>query len=191
LSELPDLPKRTDRERTFLLPADAFRVLANMENPELYAVFPYRLLGVGRADLEMARETFARRANRHNVCWWQDDIQMACLGLAAEARRNVAGRLSTSNPDFRFPAMWGPFSDEIPDMDHGGVGQMALQYMLMQPLGEKILLFPAWPKDWDVEFKLHAAKNTIVEGVFRDGKLERLTVTPQFRAGDIVELQPQ
>jgi hypothetical protein len=191
LGELPELPAKTDGGKTFLLPADSFSKLNNFENPELYAVFPYRLFGVGREGMEIALETFHRRVNRRNTCWWQDDIHMACLGLAAQARQNVAGRLADSNVSFRFPAMWGPTNDEIPDMDHGGVGQIALQYMLLQSLGDKLLLFPAWPKQWNVEFKLHAPKQTVVEGVFRDGKLQQLKVTPESRAKNLVKLEPQ
>jgi len=191
LGELPEVPSKTVGGKTFLLPAETFTNHANVENPELYAVFPYRLFGAGRDGLEIARETFNRRENRHNTCWWQDDIDMACLGLAAQARQNVAGRFASINGSFRFPAMWGPGNDEIPDMDHGGVGQMALQYMILQPLGDKFLLFPAWPKQWNVEFKLHAPKQTVVEGIYRDGKLEQLKVTPESRAKDLIKLEPQ
>jgi hypothetical protein len=28
--------------------------------------------------------------------------------------------------------------------------------MLMQTVGRKILLLPAWPKNWNADFKLHA-----------------------------------
>ncbi|MBN1417944.1 MAG: PDZ domain-containing protein, partial [Planctomycetes bacterium] len=54
-----------------------------------------------------------------------------------------------------------------------------------------MLLFPAWPREWDVEFKLHAPYRTVVEGVYRAGKLERLAVTPQERAGDLLNLLPE
>ena len=62
---------------------------------------------------------------------------------------------------------------------------MALQVMLLQAENKRILLFPAWPEDWNVSFKLHAPYNTTVEGVFRDGKLERLVVLPEERAKDV------
>ena len=39
---------------------------------------------------------------------------------------------------------------------------IGLQEMLLQTDG-KNLLFPAWPKDQDVHFKLHAPYNTTVE----------------------------
>jgi hypothetical protein len=65
-----------------------------------------------------------------------------------------------------------------------------LQAMLLQYEDEKILLFPTWPKEWDVDFKLHAPYNTVVEGTYRNGKLERLNVTPESRAKDIIQMLP-
>ena len=65
---------------------------------------------------------------------------------------------------------------------------VGLQDMLMQVVDDKILLFPAWPKDWDCEFKLHAPNHTTVEGVLKGGRLEKLTVTPQARAKDVVNM---
>ena len=57
--------------------------------------------------------------------------------------------------------------------------------MLIQPRGDKILLLPAWPREWNVSFRLHAPKNTVVEGEYRDGKMVRLEVTPESRRGDV------
>ena len=88
--------------------------------------------------------------------------------------------------DFRFPAMWGPNYDWTPDQDHGSNILTTLQFMLLQSEGDKIYLLPAWPKDWNVSFKLHAPKNTTVEGVYRAGKLEQLKVTPESRRQNIV-----
>jgi hypothetical protein len=66
---------------------------------------------------------------------------------------------------------------------------MALQTMLVQADDGKIRLLPAWPEDWDVAFKLHAPKNTIVEGAVRGGKLVQLNVTPKSREQDVVVIQ--
>lgn len=107
------------------------------------------------------------------------------MGLTDIASRYTAKNFSTHHRGSRFPAFWGPNFDWVPDQDHGSVAVMALQTMLMQSEGRRILLFPAWPKEWDVEFKLHAPMNTTVEGVYRDGKLERLKVVPESRAKDV------
>ena len=63
---------------------------------------------------------------------------------------------------------------------------IGVQEMLMQTVDDKIYLLPAWPKTWDVNFKLHAPGNTIVECVYRNGKVEKLEITPQIRAKDVI-----
>ena len=87
---------------------------------------------------------------------------------------------------YRFPTMWGPNYDWVPDQDHGSVALIALQRMLLQYEEDDIYLLPAWFKEWDVDFKLHAPNNTIVEGTVKNGEITRLKVTPEERAKDIV-----
>jgi hypothetical protein len=62
---------------------------------------------------------------------------------------------------------------------------IGLQEMLMQTVDKKIYLFPAWPVNWDVSFKLHAPYNTIVEGVLNNGQIVSLKVTPEMRRKDV------
>jgi len=171
-----------------LRPADKISGAANSENPELYAVFPFRLYGVGRPDLAMARATFEKRVNRHNRGWCQDSIQAACLGLGDEAGRLVAARAAQINQGHRFPVMWGPNFDWIPDQDHGVNILTTVQSMLLQSDGAKLYLLPAWPKDWNAVFKLHAPNNTTVAGEVRDGRVMSLTVTPKSRTADVVDM---
>jgi len=63
---------------------------------------------------------------------------------------------------------------------------IGLQEMLMQTIGDQIVLFPAWPKEWDVDFKLHAPGNTLVECCFKEGKIIQLKVVPESRLKDVV-----
>jgi hypothetical protein len=63
--------------------------------------------------------------------------------------------------------------------------------MLLQSDGEKVFLLPAWPEDWDVEFKLHAPGRTVIEGVYRNGKMESLRVTPKSRRADVQLCAPK
>jgi hypothetical protein len=191
LGILPAIPRRKIAESWVLSPAEAFRTQRNQENPELYAVFPYRLYGVGKPDLELARRTFEARQFKGNVGWEQDDTQAAFLGLAEEARKRLVDRAGRKDPNSRFPAFWGPNFDWVPDQDHGGNILMTLQTMLLQCEGREIRLFPAWPKEWNAEFKLHAPDRTTVEGSWRDGRLERLNVKPSRRAKDVIVLDPQ
>ncbi len=190
-AELPPVPTRRVRDHTVLSPAGEIGPKHNSENPELYAIFPYRLFGVGKDRLDLARHTYRQRIHKGTGGWQQTAIQAAMLGLAGDAARMVTRNFKTKHDGSRFPAFWGPNFDWVPDQDHGSVTMIALQQMLMQTDGKKIIVFPAWPKDWDVEFKLHAPYNTTVEGAYRDGALEPLTVTPASRAEDVVRMEPR
>ncbi len=62
---------------------------------------------------------------------------------------------------------------------------LQLQEMLMQTEGRTILLFPCWDPVLDVDFKLHAPFDTVVEVCLRNGVVERLDVTPESRRADV------
>jgi hypothetical protein len=191
LAKIPPVPTREHEGQKLLAAAQEFSSRNNCENPELYAIFPYRLYGVGRPDLELARHSFDARLVKGSAGWQPDPVQSAMLGLAEQAARFVVSRFSTKDPGSRFPAFWGPNFDWTPDQCHGGNAMLGLQAMVMQPCGEKIYLLPAWPKGWDVEFKLHAPRSTTIEGVYHGGRWEQLKVTPEARAADVIQCQPQ
>lgn len=71
----------------------------------------------------------------------------------------------------RFPSFWGPGFDWTPDHNWGGSGMIALQEMLLQTPGGNPLRLPAWPKDWDVDFRLWAPGQTLVNVCYEGGKL--------------------
>ena len=89
------------------------------------------------------------------------------------------------NSGRRFPAFWGPGFDWVPDHNWGGSGMIGMQEMLVQTNDKRILLFPAWPKDKDVHFKLHAPFSTTVEAELKDGKVILLKVLPEERKKDV------
>jgi hypothetical protein len=192
LGDLPPVPSRTEADGlNVLLPADVYTSKANRENPELYAIFPYRLYGVDKPDLDVGLNTYAQRVCTGHNCWGQDGTESAFLGLAGAAAIDVSRRFCIVDPQYRFPIMYGPYADETPDLDNGGNAMMTLLTMLLQCEGDKILLFPAWPKGWNVEFKLHAPRNTTIEGIYLDGKVTELKVSPESRSKDVVQMTPQ
>ena len=186
ITELPEIPMQKVDGEKLLAPAYEYSGKQNIENPELYAIFPYRRFGVGKKDLEMARKTFDNRAIKHTGGWQQNAIKAAYLGLAEEAAKLTSQNFNASTTYYRFPTMWGPNYDWTPDQCHGSVAMTALQRMLLQYEGDEIYLFPAWPKHWDVEFKLYAPKNTIIEATLKNGEITRLKVTPGERENDII-----
>lgn len=194
LDKLPPLPTRTYvwEQKTELLPALQYDTCSNSENPELYAVFPYRLYGIGKPNLETALVTWENRRVKRTGCWTQDPIQAALLGLTEQVQTYLIKNattmdISTKHPkNIRLSAFVGPNFDWIPDMDHGGVTSVGLQQMLMQCEDSVIRLLPAWPKDWNVNAKLHAPKNTTVQFSYQNGKITQLNVNPDHRKNDII-----
>lgn len=184
LGRLPDITIRDGK----IQPALHYERVNNTETMQLYPVFPWRMYGIGRPDLDIARNTYLNDSLaiqfRSHVGWKQDLIWAACLGLTDEAKRLL--ELKMGNGPHRFPAFWGPGFDWTPDHNWGGSGMIGMQEMLMQEAGNKIYLFPAWPREWDVRFKLHASDNTIVEAELQGGKVVNVKVTPQSRQQDIV-----
>ena len=191
----------------------------NMELPQLYPVFPFKLYGIGRPELELAQNTWKygysdEMRQKSYFGWFQGGIFAACLGLSDEAKEYLLATLlhptwpdpsghemalerskislwplRWMNPDWelpRYPVFYDTQDfNQRPDLDHGSSGMIQLQQMLMQTVGDRILLFPAWPKDWDVDFKLHAPSQTVVEVSMRDGKIINLHVIPESRRNDI------
>lgn len=183
---LPPLPLKQEGDKTFVIPAETFKPQRNnCENTELYAIWPFQCFGVGRPQLATGVETFHRRIEKASIGWQYDGQCAAILGLTDEARHILLGKVGNSNAGHRFPAMWGPNYDWLPDQDHGSNIMLTLQHMLLASRNEKIFILPAWPQDWDVSFKLRAPHNTTVECVYRNGKIEKLGVTPESRRGDV------
>ena len=169
-------------------PALHYERVQNTETMQLYPVFPWRIYGVGRPDLDIARNTYLNDTLavqfRSHVGWKQDAIWAACLGMTDEAEQLITKKLADGR--HRFPAFFGPGFDWTPDHNWGGSGMIALQEMLMQEADGKIYLFPAWPRKWDVSFKLHASGSTVVEAELKDGRVTRISVTPEARRQDVV-----
>lgn len=159
---------------------------SNCENPELFPIWPFRIFGIDRPMIEEARNAYQLRGSHNDVGWGYDSNAAALLGLTSEAKRILKVKIANSNAAYRWPATWGPNFDWLPDHCHGGNLMATTNYMLLQHSGEKILLLPAWPKDWDVSFKLHAPRRTTVEATVRGGKLVNLKVEPESRRKDVV-----
>jgi hypothetical protein len=124
-------------------------------------------------------------------CWTQDQIHWAYAGQAAEAARGLARRFRTASTMCRFPMYGKEGPDSCPDFDHFGAGSVALQRMLVQEANGKILLLPAWPAAWDVDFKLHLTASATISATVKDGKLIAWDIQPTSRMKDVVVCEPQ
>jgi hypothetical protein len=194
---LPDLPVGERDGRRSLLIADSYEQTYNAwEFPEMYAAWPYRRVGVtvpgtlelARTTLDTIQKPWADKVLHHDFSWMPNIVNAASAGRTDRAAALLVDKMSDRKAQVRFPAFFGPGHDWLPDHNWGGSGTTGLQEMLLQPdaAGEKLHLLPAWPRDWDVEFKLHAPRATTIELTYRDGKIERLDVTPASRRADLV-----
>ena len=188
LKRIPPIAFREKEGHKTISPAWVWSRINNQEIPQLYPVYPWGLYGIGKPDLDVAINTWKYGTDNPNqknfISWHQDAIFCARLGLTEDASAITIKKLQNSAR--RYPTFWGPGHDYVPDHNWGGSGMIGLQEMLMQTDGTKIFLFPAWPKDWDVSFKLHAPYNTTVEGVFKNGKMESVKVIPESRSKDLI-----
>jgi hypothetical protein len=190
LNRIPPITFREFDGHTTIAPAKVWERINNTESPQLYPVYPWGIYGIGRPGLDTAINTFKYDTDvlkfRSHVGWKQDNIFAARLGLTKEAAELTLLKLKNSGR--RFPAFWGPGFDWVPDHNWGGSGMIGLQEMLLQSDKGKLYLFPAWPKEWDVHFKLYAPGQTTIEAALKNGKVESLKVIPESRRKDVIIL---
>ncbi|MFI5385820.1 MAG: DUF5703 domain-containing protein [Fimbriimonadales bacterium] len=188
----PDLPLESKNRLMQLAPAQKYvHRTSNVENPELYGVWPFQVVCLAHpALLREAKRAYENRLNRLDTGWGYDGNAAALLGMTDEAARILQVKCANSRPGYRWPATWGPNYDWLPDQNHGGNLLETANLMLLQsePLeaGGAIRILPSWPKAWDVDFKLHAAGNTVVHCRTQKGKIVELSVTPESRRKDVV-----
>ena len=186
-SRIPAISYTSYNGHPAIAPAKNWERVNNEESMSLYPVFPWGIYGVGKPGLDTAintwkYDTLALKFRSH-MGWKQDNIWAARLGLTEEAWQ--LNELKMQSSGRRFPAFWGPGFDWVPDHNWGGSGMIGMQEMLLQTDDKRILLFPAWPKNKDVHFKLHAPYNTTVEATLKNGTITQLVVLPEERKKDV------
>ncbi|OXB07419.1 DUF5703 domain-containing protein [Flavobacterium pectinovorum] len=189
-TRIPPLNFGTIENYKVLVPAKSWERVNNSEVPQFYPIYPWGIYGIGKPDLETALNTWKYDTDalkfRSHIGWKQDNIFAARLGLTEEAAKY--NLLKMSDSERKFQAFWGPGFDWVPDHNWGGAGMIGMQEMLLQEANGKIYLFPAWPKDWNVHFKLHATQNTIIEVELQNGNTKIINVSPKEREKDIINL---
>ena len=168
---LPEIPVHQVEGKKLFAPAEKYEdKRSNVENPELYAIFPFSYCNISTSNLQVGIDSYHNRVIKTTSCWSQDGQMAARLGLTDEVKNNVLFKIENSHPGHRFPVYWGPNYDWAPDQDHGGNFLTTIQEMVMQSYGNTVYMLPAFPKDWDVNFKLYTFGNNTVSGTYKDGK---------------------
>ncbi|WP_260703284.1 DUF5703 domain-containing protein [Edaphobacter flagellatus] len=182
----PHLPEVQTEERDgkrVLKPAkdyDPAGINNATEFPEGYAVWPYRMYGVGTKNGSVeANNTWDTMPEKRQralgfMSWQCTPIYAALMGRHDDAMRLITEKLSDKNASARFPAFFGPGFDWIPDHNWGGSSMIGLHSMLIAPAENDVYLLPAWPREWDVEFKLHLPHNGTMQATVADGKLAKV-----------------
>ena len=193
-SEIPDVPLHTVEGKSAIAPAESWDIKRNAENGELYPVFPFRCFGLGLGTADIVDWTMQNRTHKNAfnyACWTQDQIHWAYAGNAAEAAEGLVHRFRNASTMCRFPLYGKEGPDSCPDLDHFGAGSVALQRMLVQEANGKILLLPAWPAKWNVNFKQHVTGGAVITGTVKNGKLVKWDIDPVDRKSDVVVYEPQ
>ena len=77
-------PTASPELKQTISPAVSWERINNVETPQLYPVFPWRIYGVGKENLELARNTYFYDPEainfRSHIGRRQDNIWGACLG---------------------------------------------------------------------------------------------------------------
>jgi hypothetical protein len=195
---LPAIPQKDG----LLAPAEiSDGIRHNVEVPELYTIFPFKNTTWYHPAGLPGKETFLQRIREFGLDhpfiigeatgspsysgWQYVGEAAALLGLRDLAGQILRDNCALKNPGTRFPAMWGPVYDAVPDTDHGANILNQLQTMLLQTDGQNIYLLPAWPAGWDVEFQLYADSKTIISLTYLNGSVTNLSVTPDDRRKDV------
>jgi hypothetical protein len=187
LKSIPDYSFEEQADMKIIRPAESWLKESNQELPQFYPLFPFNQFQLSDKEIQYFKNAYeVAPAFRKGtiVSWHQDGIQFARMGMTKEAADYNTRKLQDS--ERRFPTFWGPGHDWVPDHNWGGSGMIGLQEMLMQTIGDKIVLFPSWPKEWDVDFKLHAPFNTVVKISYKNGNIKELIVYPPIRKKDII-----
>ncbi len=193
-SEVPPVHLHEIEGKKAIAPAKEWKMKKNSENGELYPVFPFKLFGMANGTEDIVGWTMENRTNKNSFdykCWTQDQIHWAYAGEAKEAQEGLVHRFRHASTQCRFPVYGSQGPDSCPDFDHFGAGSVALQRMLVQEVDDKILLLPAWPASWDVDFKLHLSNKTVITGKVINGKIEDWSIQPNSRKKDVSVYQPQ
>ncbi|OGV82980.1 MAG: hypothetical protein A3K19_32645 [Lentisphaerae bacterium RIFOXYB12_FULL_65_16] len=164
------------------------RLVHNMENPELYAVFPFGLLDATspKAEYDRAVNTFKLRKHPNNGGWSQCPVQAARLRIP----QTVSVIMDHVRRHQKYP--YGGWNSpgtglkgsnlgvsDVPYFDALGVNLTALQETLLQShcrttaektdllTGGPIVLVPAVPNDWAGRFRLRARGGFVVSVQFQ------------------------
>jgi hypothetical protein len=175
----------SDPNEAVLLPAELFNRTSelNLENPELYGLWPYLMLERGVSDYNMALRTYRGRAWKNFTLGW-------CLDVIWAARLGLTDEVLHDYETIHFPATVrcpGGFSYEaavtwsqdpnlplVPSMQGMGTSVCHIYEMVCQDQTAGIYVLPAWPLDRPLSIALYSTTAGRVEIKYTPGQPVRV-----------------
>ncbi|MFI3207551.1 MAG: DUF5703 domain-containing protein [Eubacteriales bacterium] len=180
LQRVPEIKHKKEAGCEIIAYADSKGILSNCEIPETYPIHPFERYGIGKPNLQVAKDTvrIAQRTEeqKSHVSWHTTGVVYARCGMVEESVDFLKKKIG--NGPHRFPSFWGPGHDWTPDFNWGGSGCMQLQDMLLQEQNGCIYLLPCWPEGKAVAFKMHCMNQGVITCEYDGTNITEFKVEP-------------
>jgi len=178
--DLPDLPRgsicyENGAEKPILKSSDLLAPAArldkidpprpiNRQHPELYSIWPGKLVLRDDRERDAAHRSYIARFNQHITTGWAlDPVFAACLGLRADVERWWPFHFDAT---FTYPCGLAQEdeSHQSPSMQGLGTGVIPVLEMLLQDYPDMLVILPCWDPKVAVRYSLlspYAGKVTV------------------------------
>ncbi|RZO18595.1 MAG: hypothetical protein EVB09_01380 [Verrucomicrobiaceae bacterium] len=122
------------------------------------------------------------------ILYWKEEKSEKAIKDALES---VKPSLEIEVKGQGVPQFWGSNFSELPPIKDGVDALVAsLRPLLIEATGKRVCLFPGWPLDQDISFRMDTVTGLGVEVVYRDQEIKRLEVYPKQRTNEVFGLGP-
>ncbi len=122
------------------------------------------------------------------ILYWSEEKSGKAIKNALKA---VKPSLEFDDKSLGFPQFWGSDFSLLPsEKDEVDALVDSLRPLLIETTGKRVCIFPGWPVDKDISFRIDTVTGLGVEVVYRDQEIKRLEVYPKQRTNEVFGLGP-
>ena len=122
------------------------------------------------------------------ILYWSEERSGKAIKNALKA---VKPSLEFDDKSLGFPQFWGSDFSLLPsEKDEVDALVDSLRPLLIETTGKRVCIFPGWPVDKDISFRIDTVTGLGVEVVYRDQEIKRLEVYPKQRTNEVFGLGP-
>ncbi len=122
------------------------------------------------------------------ILYWSKEQSGKAIKNALKA---VKPSLEFDDKSLGFPQFWGSDFSLLPsEKDEVDALVDSLRPLLIETTGKRVCIFPGWPVDKDISFRIDTVTGLGVEVVYRDQEIKRLEVYPKQRTNEVFGLGP-